>query len=176
MASNAPWVISPHGGEAQRFVADTAAPGGEFSPDYARIAYTDDTERPDEKEWERRVKRRDDGYFAEHKLTYSHVWVYDVASGKKTQLTTGDFDHSGSDVVAGRPLDRVCVESLERDGARPGLHEQHGHLPGPVGFRCAAPAHGEQRPGPQPDASRRTARRIAYLSSDRANSRPTRTT
>src|SRR5690606_19258991 len=38
-------------------------------------------------------KRKDDGYYAEKKLTYSHVWVYDVATREKKQLTTGNFDH-----------------------------------------------------------------------------------
>jgi dipeptidyl aminopeptidase/acylaminoacyl peptidase len=88
------WVISPAGGEAQRFFADTLAPSGALSPAYTRIAFTQETDRPDKKEWDERVRRRDDGYYVEHKLTYTHVWVYDAATQRKTQLTTGDFDHS----------------------------------------------------------------------------------
>ncbi|HEX6135507.1 MAG TPA: S9 family peptidase [Longimicrobiales bacterium] len=91
---NTAWVISPTGGEAQRFVEDEDAPNGELSPDYTRIAFSESTDRPDKKEWDERVKRKDDGYYAEHKLTWTHVWVYDVATGKKTQLTTGEFDHN----------------------------------------------------------------------------------
>ena len=91
--SNETWVISPAGGEAQRYFEDEDAPNGQFSTDYARVAFTEDTERPDKKEWDERVKRKDDGYYAEKKLTYSHVWVYDVATRDKKQLTTGNFDH-----------------------------------------------------------------------------------
>jgi dipeptidyl aminopeptidase/acylaminoacyl peptidase len=88
------WVISPDGGEAQRWLADTDAPTGEISPDYTRIAFTRETDRPDKEEWEERVKRRDDGYYAEHKLTHTHIWVYDVATREKTQLTSGEFDYA----------------------------------------------------------------------------------
>lgn len=88
------WVISPDGGEAQRWLEDADAPSGQISPDYTRIAFTQETDRPDKKEWDERVRRRDDGFFVEHKLAYTHVWVYDVASREKKQLTTGDFDHT----------------------------------------------------------------------------------
>jgi dipeptidyl aminopeptidase/acylaminoacyl peptidase len=89
------WVISPAGGEAHRFIADADAPAGTLSPDRTRILYTEQSERPDLKEWEERVKRRDDGYFAEHRLGYTHVWVYDIATGRKTRLTAGEHDHTG---------------------------------------------------------------------------------
>jgi dipeptidyl aminopeptidase/acylaminoacyl peptidase len=92
---NALWVISPQGGEAQRFIEDPEAPSGTLSPDYSRIAYTQATERPDRREWDERVRRRDDGYFAEQKLTYTHIWTYDIRTQQKQQLTVGDFDHSG---------------------------------------------------------------------------------
>ena len=165
---NAPWVISPQGGEAQRFVADTAAPGGAFSPDYARIAYTDDTERPDEEEWERRVKRRDDGYFAEHKLTYSHVWVYDVASGRKTQLTTGEFDHSSP---TWSPDGRWIAYVSNRSNATvrdPGYTNNSDiYL---VPSDSGAPRQLTTNTGPDRSPSfSPDGRRIAYLSSDRAN-------
>jgi dipeptidyl aminopeptidase/acylaminoacyl peptidase len=89
------WVISPEGGEAQRWLEDVDAPSGSISPDFGRIAFTEETDRPDKKEWDERVRRRDDGFYAEHKLTYTHVWVYDVATKEKKQLTSGDFDHTG---------------------------------------------------------------------------------
>jgi dipeptidyl aminopeptidase/acylaminoacyl peptidase len=64
-----------------------------MTADYTRVAYTEESDRPDKEEWEERQKKRDDGYFAEKKLTYTHIWVYDAGSGEKTQLTDGEFDH-----------------------------------------------------------------------------------
>jgi dipeptidyl aminopeptidase/acylaminoacyl peptidase len=91
---NALWVIPVDGGEAQRWIEDSEAPSGQISPDYTRIVFTQETDRPDKKEWDERVKRRDDGFFAEHKLTYTQIWVYDVATKEKKQLTSGNFDHT----------------------------------------------------------------------------------
>jgi dipeptidyl aminopeptidase/acylaminoacyl peptidase len=94
---NALWVITPGQGEAVKLVDAEDAPGnGSFSPDLGRLAYTDQTERPDKKEWEERVKKKDDGYYAEKKLTYTHVWVYDLDGESKKQLTSADFDHNGA--------------------------------------------------------------------------------
>ncbi len=88
------WIITPGGGEATKLIDDENAPAnGSVSLDLKRLAFTDSTERPDKKEWDERVKNKDDGYFAEKKLTYTQVWVYDVAGKKKKQLTTGTFDH-----------------------------------------------------------------------------------
>lgn len=93
---NALWVISPEGGEAVRFIEDKDAPGGSnFSHDYKRLAFTQQSDRADKKEWDERVKKRDDGYYAEKKLTWSHIWVYDVETKEKKQLTSGQFDHQG---------------------------------------------------------------------------------
>ena len=93
---NALWVITPGGGEATKYLADDNAPGnGTFSTDNARLAFTEATERTDKKEWDDRVKKKDDGYYAEKKLTYTHVWVYDVAAKKKRQLTGGNTDNNG---------------------------------------------------------------------------------
>ncbi len=89
------WVIDPTGGEAMRFIEDDEAPNGTLSPDFRRIAYTEETERADKEEWDRRVKEEDDGYYWEHKLTWTHVWVYDIETGEKQQLTEGEYDHSG---------------------------------------------------------------------------------
>jgi dipeptidyl aminopeptidase/acylaminoacyl peptidase len=92
---NRMWVIMPGGGEAARFIeGDDDAPGnGTFSPDYGRLAFTEATERPDKKEWDEKVKKKDDGYYAEKKVTYTHVYVYDLAGRKKKQLTGAQFDH-----------------------------------------------------------------------------------
>ncbi|TVP59373.1 MAG: S9 family peptidase [Gemmatimonadales bacterium] len=89
------WVIDPYGGEATRFIADDDAPNGTLSPDFSRIAFTEESDRADQEEWDKRVENRDDGYYWEHKLTWTHIWVYDIETGTRRQLTTGEFDHSG---------------------------------------------------------------------------------
>ncbi|MGD2120224.1 MAG: S9 family peptidase [Gemmatimonadota bacterium] len=95
-AENRLWVIALTAGEARPFFADEEAPtSGDFTDDYSKVAYTEESERPDKEEWEERQENRDDAYFAEKKLTYEHIWFYDVDSGEKTQITEGDFDHSG---------------------------------------------------------------------------------
>lgn len=90
------YVISPTGGEATKLVEGDSIPaGGQFSVDGTRLVYTETTERPDKKEWDEKVKKKDDGYYAEKKLTYTHVWMYDLATRTKKQLTAGNFDHQG---------------------------------------------------------------------------------
>lgn len=94
---NRMWRISVLGGEATAFIDDIEAPsGGAFTDDFGRIAYTESTDRPDEEEWEERREAGDDAYYAEQKLTWSHIWVYDVESGEKRQITDGEYDHSGA--------------------------------------------------------------------------------
>lgn len=168
-SSNAFWVISPNGGEAQRFIEDKDAPNGTFSPDFTRIAYTEDTDRPDKDEWSARVKRRDDGYFAEHKYTYEHVWVYDVATRKKTQLTTGDYDHS---VAAWSPDGRwiAVVSNRSNTTARDAGYSNNSDIyivPADSGaVRQLTTDPGPDRsPSFSPDGQW-----VAYLSSDRVNS------
>jgi dipeptidyl aminopeptidase/acylaminoacyl peptidase len=95
-AENRLWVITLQAGEARPFFDDDEAPtSGDFTEDYARVAFTETSDRPDKEEWEEREKNKDDGYYAEQKLTYSHIWVYDVETAEKTQLTDGEFDHQG---------------------------------------------------------------------------------
>ncbi|HEX9885948.1 MAG TPA: S9 family peptidase [Longimicrobiales bacterium] len=95
-ATNRLWVISLRGGEAQPFFDDEEAPtGGDFTRDFGMLAYTEESDRPDKEEWEARTKVRDDGYYAEKKLTYDHLWVYDAETGEKTQITDDDFDDNG---------------------------------------------------------------------------------
>ncbi len=95
-AENRLWVISLQAGEARPFFDDEEAPtSGDFTEDYSKVAFTETSDRPDKEEWEEREKKRDDAYYAEKKLTYSHIWVYDVESGEKAQITDGEFDHSG---------------------------------------------------------------------------------
>jgi dipeptidyl aminopeptidase/acylaminoacyl peptidase len=167
--SNAKWVISPDGGEAQRFIADADAPNGTFSPDYARVAFTDSTDRPDRKEWDGRVKQKDDGYFSEHKLTYEHVWVYDVASQKKTQLTVGDYDHTGP---TWSPDGRWIAYVSNRSNATvrdPGYTNNSDIWIVPAD--SGAPRQLTTNPGPDRSPSfSPDGRRLAWLSSNRANS------
>jgi dipeptidyl aminopeptidase/acylaminoacyl peptidase len=93
---SARWVISTDGGEAQKLMDDEKAPAnGTFSPDQKRIAFTEASERADKKEWDEKVKKKDDGYYAEKKITWTHIWVYDVASREKKQITTGNYDMQG---------------------------------------------------------------------------------
>jgi Tol biopolymer transport system component len=75
--------------------SDSVATSGAFSADGRRLVYTQETERDDKKEWEDRVKKKDDGYYAEKKLTWTHVWTYDLQSKARKQLTTGMTDNQG---------------------------------------------------------------------------------
>ncbi|MGH7459638.1 MAG: TolB family protein, partial [Longimicrobiales bacterium] len=94
---NAWYVISPNGGEAVKLVEGDSLPtGGSFSKDGKFLLYTEQTERTDKKEWDDKVKKKDDGYFAEKKLTYTHIWTYDLAAKKKKQITTGNTDNQGA--------------------------------------------------------------------------------
>jgi len=93
---NAFWIIAPDGGEAVKLIDDEKAPAnGSLSPDFGRVALTEATERPDKKDWDEKVKKKDDGYYAEKKLTYTQIQVYDIAAKKKRQVTSGDFDNNG---------------------------------------------------------------------------------
>ena len=94
---NAWYVISPTGGEAVKLVegGDSVPTGGQFSKDGKKLVYTEQTQRPDKKEWDNRVKAKDDGYYFEQKLTYTHVWVYDLTTKAKKQLTAGQTDNAG---------------------------------------------------------------------------------
>src|SRR5262245_58069609 len=94
---NAWYVISPNGGEAVKLVegGDSVPTGGQFSRDGKRLVYTEQTVRGDKKEWDDRVRRKDDGYYAEQKLTYTHIWTYDLDAKAKKQITTGNTDNAG---------------------------------------------------------------------------------
>ncbi len=95
-AENRLWAISLRGGEAELFFDDDEAPtSGDFTEDFSKLAFTEESDRPDEEEWEDRKEKKDDGYYAEQKLTYTHIWVFDAQTGEKTQITEGEFDHQG---------------------------------------------------------------------------------
>lgn len=90
------YVISPNGGEAIRLFDDENAPAnGTLAPDLKRVIFAEQTERPDKKEWDERVKRKDDGYYFEKRFQFTHVFIYDASAKKKKQLTSGNCDHTG---------------------------------------------------------------------------------
>lgn len=93
---NAWYVISPRGGEAVKLVEGDSLPAsGNFSVDGRKLVFTQATERADKKEWEDKVKKKDDGYYAEKKLTWTHIWTYDLESKARKQITTGTTDNQG---------------------------------------------------------------------------------
>ncbi|MGQ0647133.1 MAG: S9 family peptidase [Gemmatimonadaceae bacterium] len=164
------YVISPKGGEAVKLVEGDSVPsGGAFSLDGRRLVYTQETERADKKEWDEKVKKKDDGYYAEKKLTWTHVWVYDLESKARKQITTGTTDNQGP---AFSPDAKWIAFSSNRTGttARDANWSNNSDL-----FLVSADG-GEPRaittnPGPDnaptfsPDGQW-----IAYASSDRRNS------
>jgi dipeptidyl aminopeptidase/acylaminoacyl peptidase len=91
------YVISPNGGEAVKLVegVDSLPLNGQFSKDAKKLVYTETTQRPDKKEWDNRVKAKDDGYYFEKKLTYTHIWTFDLTTKQKKQITTGETDNTG---------------------------------------------------------------------------------
>jgi len=165
----AQWVISLDGGEAQKLIDDANAPSStNFSPDQTRIAFTEASERADKKEWDEKVKKKDDGFYAEKKITWTHIWVYDVAGKQKKQITTGNFDMQGP---TWSPDGRWIAFSSNRTGTQMGDPNRSDNTDL---FVIAADGGAERRlttnPGPDrgpvwsPDG-----RKIAYSSVDFEN-------
>ena len=163
------WVISPEGGEATKLFTDDKAPtSGTFTRDLGRVVLTDRIDRADKKEWDEKVKKKDDGFFAERRLEFTHLFTYDVATGKKRQLTSGAHDHSG---VSLSPDARWIAYTSNRSGttARDANWSDNTDI-----FIVAADSGAERRlttnPGPDgnpewsPDGAW-----IAYTSSDHTN-------
>lgn len=93
------YAISPNGGEAVKLVDDDSLPtNGSFSASGNQFIYTKATDRTDKKEWADRVKKKDDGYYAEKKLTYTHIWLQDLQGKSRKQVTTGLVDNQNAEL------------------------------------------------------------------------------
>jgi dipeptidyl aminopeptidase/acylaminoacyl peptidase len=84
------YAIDPRGGEARKLTSAEEGVGAfEWAPDGKSIAYTSTDPRTDaDKEREKKYGEFDvigDGY------RMSHLWVFDLASGKARRLTSGPF-------------------------------------------------------------------------------------
>lgn len=162
------WVISPEGGEAVRFIDDDEAPNGSLSDDATRILFTKSTEREDADEWKARVEKKDDAYYAEQKLTWTHVWVYDIATGDSLALTEGEFDNGGA---SWSPDGRWVAYSSNRTGTRMGDPDRSNNSElflvsstGGVERQLTTSAGPDRGAVFSPDS-----RLVAYASSDREN-------
>ncbi|KPK87370.1 hypothetical protein AMJ80_12175 [bacterium SM23_31] len=111
------WVISLSGGEAMLFFEDTEARNsGTLSEDLKKVLYTKRTERPDKKEWDEKVEKKDDAYYTDlPPTTFTHLWVYNSDKKEHKQITTGNFDNSGG---AWSPDGRWVAFTSNRTGTR----------------------------------------------------------
>jgi dipeptidyl aminopeptidase/acylaminoacyl peptidase len=168
---NAWYVISPTGGEAVKLVegGDSVPTGGQFSKDGKKLVYTEQTQRPDKKEWDNRVKAKDDAYYFEQKLTYTHIWVYDLTAKTKKQLTSGQTDNAGPQFS---PDGQWVIFTSNRTGRGP----RDANTSNNTDLFLVAAAGGDAKqlttnqgpdgqPAFSPDGST-----IAYVSSDHVNS------
>ena len=84
------WLIAPDGGEATLL---GNAPGGvssfRWSRDGRSIAYLSRDAKTDEQK--RREKDRDDAWTPSSRYAWNRLWLFDVATRKATQLTSGDL-------------------------------------------------------------------------------------
>ncbi len=88
------WFIRPDGGEA--WIASDAKGGVsdfEWSRDGKAIAYL--SREPKSEERRKREKEKDDAHTPAEDYPWSRLWVMDVATGKATQLTSGNLHVSG---------------------------------------------------------------------------------
>lgn len=164
------YAISPSGGEAVRLVEDDSLPtNGAFSDDGQQFIFSRATERADKKEWEDRVKKKDDGYYFEKKLTWTHVWLYDLATKSKKQLTDGATDNQSARLS---PDGRTIAFASNRSNTtvRDANWSNNSDLfVIPASGGAARPITSNKGPDNAPAFSP-DGRWIAYASSDRVNS------
>jgi dipeptidyl aminopeptidase/acylaminoacyl peptidase len=82
--------ISPFGGEAVKLTDSKSGVGGfAWSPDGKRIAYVAPRDpTPDE---EKKQKEKDDALVVDQKFTPMHLWIFDVAASKATEVVKADY-------------------------------------------------------------------------------------
>jgi dipeptidyl aminopeptidase/acylaminoacyl peptidase len=87
------WFLPLAGGEPWAFGSYPESVGEiAWSPDGSRIAFTLlDTLSKQVRDWR---KKKWDSVVEDERLQYNHLWVVDVASGRKTRLTSGAFNCS----------------------------------------------------------------------------------
>ncbi len=124
------WIMPADGGEAE---ALTAFPGGvadfDWSPDSARLAViANDPERPegDEKPKQPEPIVIDRYYFKEDYAGWltdrrQHLYLFEVAGKKATQLTSGPTRRAHAGLVAGRQAHRLRDQARPRSGSPPQL-------------------------------------------------------
>ncbi len=93
--NNQVWIISVAGGEAEKLTSEeNAVSGFAFSPDGKRLVYATRDEAKDKTEREKKKKDKFDAIVVDKEFLYSHLWLIEIETKKKTRLTLGDFSAS----------------------------------------------------------------------------------
>jgi len=113
------WLIAPDGGEATLL---SNAPGGvsgfQWSRDGRAIAYLSRDAKTDEQK--RREKDRDDAWTPTSRYAWNRLWLFDVASRKSTQLTSGDLHVTDFSIAPDGKRIVIAAQPTPRLGDRSG--------------------------------------------------------